>query len=549
MRILIATDNHCGYGEVKKTLYDDAFVTLEEVFQHAKQQDVDFMLLGGDLFHDNNPTRETQLRVMRIFRQYVFKGPSTDLEFASRPEVSFAHSQFKRVNFEDENLGVSLPIFIIHGNHDDLSGTNTSALDVLHEAGLLNLFGRYAEVGRYEVKPMLIRKPLEDGTTENIAIYGISSQRDDRLARAFNFGKVIFSRPPDAEKWFSVLVLHQNRPPRSQLRSTGSYIGANMIPEFFNLVIWGHEHESFTEAEFVCTDPSNPRIRILQPGSTVVTSLTPGEAKPKHCFVLSFHGNSKEPEIEAIPLQTTRQVYVEEANLEHLNFMPPCENTRLPDRMDDERYFHQRVEEILEEAKKKRTERRPPLPLIRIKLNYTGCWRKVPPPNQRALGARYAQRVANPAEMLMIHRQRETLRRPNIETHKGNSFNDGKASNISEHFQNVESDGKMNVLNTESMIKAYTGFINSTEKSTANMEKKFMDAIRTQMDSYQYLLDTLTASANLSPDADGYKDYEERVRQVIYSGERESALTQETMTQYGLTQNSSENGSMDTTPY
>ncbi|KAI6187200.1 hypothetical protein M3Y98_00216500 [Aphelenchoides besseyi] len=69
------------------------------------------------------------------------------------------------------------------------------------------------------------------------------------------------------------------------------------------------------------------------------------------------------------------------------------------------------------------------------------------------------------------------------------------------------------------------------------------------MDSYQYLLDTLTASANLSPDADGYKDYEERVRQVIYSGERESALTQETMTQYGLTQNSSENGSMDTTPY
>jgi DNA repair exonuclease SbcCD nuclease subunit len=46
MRILISTDNHCGYGEVKKVNYDDAFVTLDEVFEHAKEQEVDFVLLG-----------------------------------------------------------------------------------------------------------------------------------------------------------------------------------------------------------------------------------------------------------------------------------------------------------------------------------------------------------------------------------------------------------------------------------------------------------------------------------------------------------------------
>jgi DNA repair exonuclease SbcCD nuclease subunit len=46
MRFLVSTDNHCGYGEVKKINYDDAFVTLNEVFQQAKEQQVDFVLLG-----------------------------------------------------------------------------------------------------------------------------------------------------------------------------------------------------------------------------------------------------------------------------------------------------------------------------------------------------------------------------------------------------------------------------------------------------------------------------------------------------------------------
>jgi hypothetical protein len=57
-------------------------------------------------------------------------------------------------------------------------------LDVLHEAGLLNLFGRFANVSHYVVDPILLRKKRVDGSYEQVAIYGISSQRDDRLARA-----------------------------------------------------------------------------------------------------------------------------------------------------------------------------------------------------------------------------------------------------------------------------------------------------------------------------------------------------------------------------
>lgn len=49
----------------------------------------------------------------------------------------------KHVNFEDPNLNVSIPIFAIHGNHDDPAGKgNLAALDVLSSAGLINYFGK-----------------------------------------------------------------------------------------------------------------------------------------------------------------------------------------------------------------------------------------------------------------------------------------------------------------------------------------------------------------------------------------------------------------------
>ena len=35
----------------------------------AKDNHVDFVLLGGDLFHDNNPSRFTMYKTMEIFRK------------------------------------------------------------------------------------------------------------------------------------------------------------------------------------------------------------------------------------------------------------------------------------------------------------------------------------------------------------------------------------------------------------------------------------------------------------------------------------------------
>ncbi|KAI6223563.1 Mre11-DNA-bind domain-containing protein [Aphelenchoides fujianensis] len=501
------------------------------------------------------------MRVMQIFRKHVFSGPSTELEFASKPENSFAHSAFKLANFEDPNYCVSMPVFSIHGNHDDLSGTNTSALDVLHQTGLLNLFGRFGDVDHFEVKPILVRKTLADGTTENVALYGISSQRDDRLARAFNDGKVVFVRPPDVENWFSLLVLHQNRPPRSHGRSTGSYIGAQMIPSFIDLVIWGHEHESIPGSSGGDPDGRDgPRERRLDPaagqhGGHVAGA--PGEAKPKHCFLITLHGNRREPEVSPIPLRTTRRVVVEEWNLDEQRLTPPSENVRLADRMEDERYFHGRMKAILQQLSREPNTGGPALPLIRIKLVYSGSWQKIPMPNVRKIGAPYSGQVANPTEILSVKRERAGTRRAKgVDTRPLERAATGKAADfiqqmangpllpadlllrlqVNEHFNSLEdNEGKMHVLRKEVLVAALSEFYRSHDKTTT-LESKFKEAIRKSHTGYCEQLDDATEDSEFLPTTDGFKDYEHRVEGCVMAGDSATQLTQDFLSQYGLSQ-------------
>lgn len=49
----------------------------------------------------------------------------------------------RRINFESPNHNIGLPVFTIHGNHDDPTGTTSlSAVNVLSTAMLVNYFGK-----------------------------------------------------------------------------------------------------------------------------------------------------------------------------------------------------------------------------------------------------------------------------------------------------------------------------------------------------------------------------------------------------------------------
>jgi DNA repair exonuclease SbcCD nuclease subunit len=47
------------YQERDPVRGNDSFAAFEEILSFSKSRDVDMLLLGGDIFHDNKPSRRT----------------------------------------------------------------------------------------------------------------------------------------------------------------------------------------------------------------------------------------------------------------------------------------------------------------------------------------------------------------------------------------------------------------------------------------------------------------------------------------------------------
>lgn len=165
-------------------------------------------------------------------------------------------------------------------------------MDLLETSGLLNYFGKCNDLENVNVQPILMRK----GDTQ-LALYGLSHIHDNRLARLFQDTKVSMELPDErSDKWFSMMVLHQNRADRG----TKNYIPEEILPSFLDFVLWGHEHDCRVIPEEV----PGQKYYITQPGSSVATSLSEGEALDKHIAIL--HICKEQFKLEPIKLQTVR---------------------------------------------------------------------------------------------------------------------------------------------------------------------------------------------------------------------------------------------------
>ena len=136
MRILVTTDNHIGFSEKDGIRSQDSFTSFDEVLRIARDEKVDFVLNGGDLFHDNKPSRRTMYKTVELLRRYCLNDSPVEVEVVSDPAEHFDDS-FGQVNYEDPNFNVGLPFFIIHGNHDDPTGSNSRRRDC-HSADALS---------------------------------------------------------------------------------------------------------------------------------------------------------------------------------------------------------------------------------------------------------------------------------------------------------------------------------------------------------------------------------------------------------------------------
>lgn len=315
---------------------------------------------------------------------YTFGDRPISVEFLSDGSKNFHNAINETVNYEDPNLNISIPVYSIHGNHDDPSVFGgLSSLDILSTTGLVNYFGRWTDLTKIDISPILLKK----GSTK-LALYGLSHIQDMRLCRLFESRKVHMQVPEgDEGEWFHLMVLHQNRADRGPK----NYLPEEALPEFLNLVIWGHEHDCRIEPEHnVKRD-----FYVCQPGSTVPTSLAEGESLRKHVAILEIFKDKFQ--MRPIPLKTVRPFIFESVNVVDL-----AAELRLDegDASNKVRAMAQeKVEAMLERAKDLITghPKQPTLPSIRLRIVFADEEQMF---NGIRLGQMFNERVANPADMI-----------------------------------------------------------------------------------------------------------------------------------------------------
>lgn len=363
------------------------------------------VLLAGDLFHENKPSRKSLYQVMRTLRQNCLGMKPCPLEFLSDAATVF-EGAFPHVNYEDPDINISIPVFSIHGNHDDPSGDgNYCSLDLLQAAGLLNYFGRVAEADNIEAKPILLQK----GITK-LALFGLSNVRDERMFRTFRDHKVKWFRPNvQMGDWFNMLAVHQNH----HAHTATSYLPENVLPDWLDLVVWGHEHECLIDP----TQNPETGFHVMQPGSSVATSLVPGEAVQKHVAILSVTG--KDFKVDKIPLKTVRPFVTRELVLAQDKRFKGLDKKK-DNRQEVTRRLMEVVDEMIEEANadweaiqtdEEALEERP-LPLIRLKVEYTAsdgglfeC------ENPQRFSNRFVGKVANTNDVVYFYRKKTSQRK------------------------------------------------------------------------------------------------------------------------------------------
>ncbi|TGO34642.1 hypothetical protein BHYA_0188g00090 [Botrytis hyacinthi] len=401
IRILIATDSHVGYAENDAVRKDDSWRSFDEVMRLAKDRDVDMVLLAGDLFHYSQPSRKAMYQVMRSLRMNCLGDKPCELELLSDANDIFDGS-FNHVNYEDPDINVAIPVFSIHGNHDDPAGDgNYCALDLLQASGLVNYFGRTPEADRIQIKPVLLQK----GQTK-LALYGMSNVRDERLYRTFRDGHVKWFKPGVQQKdWFNLMAVHQNHHAHTET----SYLPENFLPDFLDLVVWGHEHECLIDPTY------NPEksFHVMQPGSSVATSLVPGEAVPKHVAIASITG--REFKIEKIRLKSVRPFITKEVVLatdKRTKYLAKVKDNRTKLTKElmtivDELIDQARAEWISLQDEPEEELDDIPLPLVRLKVEFT------PPEggkfdceNPQRFSSRFINRVANIKDVIQYHRKK-----------------------------------------------------------------------------------------------------------------------------------------------
>ncbi|BGP09204.1 meiotic recombination [Rhodotorula toruloides] len=511
IKILLATDNHIGYAEKDPIRGRDSINAFKEILDLAVANDVDMLLLAGDLFHENRPSRTSLYQTISALRERCLSDRPISLELVSDAGLGIMRdANWPGINYEDENLNIGLPVFSIHGNHDDPQGVGAEgalcALDVLSASGLINYFGRMELPGQatddgealedgLKVKPILLQK----GDTK-LALYGMGNIRDDRFVFELTNRRINLYRPSEnPEDWFNIILVHQNRVAHGPNNS----VPDEAFGEEAHLVVWGHEHDCISQARPV---PVTGRpYYISQPGSSIATSLAKGEAIPKHVGLIKIQG--KEFEFKPIRLRSVRPFVFEEISLLDHHEKQTDDRKKLMSKVAVTKYLKTKVNELIERANQEWDELHPDddgserlLPLIRLRVDYSGGPdgnSQFEVGNPQRFGQDFVDKVANPREIVQFHRKsttrkaKVTINQPNLsaleaamaeETETGRISSQTEKVTVSSLVHDYLEAQNLNVLSESLIQNAVDEFVGKGDKdAVGNWVRKLLKETRQEI--------------------------------------------------------------------
>jgi double-strand break repair protein MRE11 len=137
---------------------------------------------------------------------------------------------------------------------------------------------------------------------------------------------------------------------------------------------------------------------VLQPGSSVATSLSGGEAVEKKVILMEIMGDQYRT--VPVPLHTTRPFIMSDVRLG--DELDPLDSSAA--QIED--FLSEKVMELIAQAKadpRFQNADRPSLPLIRLRVEHTGFPRVT---NSNKFGQKFVGKLANPEEILLFAKQK-----------------------------------------------------------------------------------------------------------------------------------------------
>ncbi len=285
LKIGILSDTHLGASSIDPELRMDSFEVFEEALKILVSAGADVILHAGDFYDRTDPQPWVHDKATTILRSTI-TGRKPNLEVLEG-----------KVNFEAEDVGIAVPVFLIHGTHDRPIGRPAPAPPFQHlvSAGYAN----YLDVdpdNEFSSRHVVIKK---DGI--EVLLTGVGHRPQGYINESISKCGI-----PGKTGCVNISCIHnaiEGTVPASEYVDLGPF-------QNIDYVVMGHAHRAHLDGDGAMQAEKRGALKtkILVPGATNATSVSPQEEGKKYVHLMEITSENR-PVFKSFELKKVRQVF------------------------------------------------------------------------------------------------------------------------------------------------------------------------------------------------------------------------------------------------